>query len=230
MKQRRIIITGGSSGMGYAIARLLLRHDHNVYILSRKAETCDLVQGQKCEGINIDVKDTRQIEKAKVWVEKRLQGSFIDLLINCSGIGYEKSLSDITENDYFTLFDTNVKGTIFVTKIFLPLIKNQTGIICNFSSIAGIKGFANWSLYCASKFAVEGFTQSIRHEVRPLGIRVMSVRPGSVDTPFYSNLKHEEKKDFIHPETVAKIVVDALDMEKNAIIEDVFINNAVGDL
>jgi NAD(P)-dependent dehydrogenase (short-subunit alcohol dehydrogenase family) len=137
---------------------------------------------------------------------------------------------ELTEQDYENVFATNVKGLMFATKTFLDLLTNDSGIICNISSIAGIKGFSEWSLYCASKFAVEGFTQSIRHELRPRGIRVMCVQPGSVDTPIYEHLSREEKRDFIDPATIAHIIVELLDIPQKAVVEDIFINNSVGDL
>ena len=119
---------------------------------------------------------------------------------------------------------------MFTTKTFLDLLTNDTGIICNISSNAGIKGFSAWSLYCASKFAVEGFTQSIRHELRPRGIRVMCVQPGAVDTPIYAHLSPEEKRDFMDPETIAHIIVELLAIPPKAVVENIYINNSVGDL
>jgi NAD(P)-dependent dehydrogenase (short-subunit alcohol dehydrogenase family) len=226
---KKYIITGGSSGMGYAIAAELLRKDNSVIIVSRNAESSDLSKHKNCIAKNVDISKVDEIKEFLSWYKTQPENT-VDALVNCAGIGWGKLLADTKEEEYEKMFNINVKGLIFMTQGIVPFIKEQAGIICNFSSIAGIKGFSEWSLYCASKYAVEGFTQSIRYELRPKGIRVISVKPGSVDTPFYEKLKLEEKKDFIKPETVAYLVTTILDIPKEAVVEDIFINNAVGDL
>lgn len=226
---KKYIVTGGSSGMGYAIASRLLEEGNSVLILSRHAESVDLLKDKNCSAKNVDIANASEIKEFLDWYKKKPENT-IDGLINCAGIGWGKKLEEITEEEYEKVFSINIKGLIFITQGLVPFVKEQTGIICNFSSIAGIKGFAEWSLYCASKYAVEGFTQSIRHELRPKGIRVACVKCGSVDTPFYKDIPAEEKSDFIHPETVADCVVSIMHMPKEAIVEDIFINNSVGDL
>lgn len=226
---KKYIVTGGSSGMGNAIASRLLEEGHSVLILSRHTESSQLQKNKNCTSKNVDIANVSEIKKFIDWYKERPENT-IDGLINCAGIGWEKKLQDITEEEYERIFSINIKGLIFITQGLVPFIKEQTGIICNFSSIAGIKGFADWSLYCASKYAVEGFTQSIRHELRPKGIRVVCVKCGSVNTPFYKNIPQEEKKDFIQPGTVANLVVSTLSLPKEAVVEDIFINNSVGDL
>jgi NAD(P)-dependent dehydrogenase (short-subunit alcohol dehydrogenase family) len=173
-----------------------LREASRVVALARSAEQTDLVDNSVVFGINTDVRSLQQLLHAKEKMKNALQIGQIDGLINCAGIGYRQPLLELTEQDYENVFATNVKGLMFATKTFMDLLKDHTGIICNISSIAGIKGFSEWSLYSASKFAVEGFTQSIRHELRPRGIRVMCVRPGSVDTPIY---EHRGEKRFYRP-------------------------------
>ena len=225
------LITGGSSGMGYQISKKFLGEGCVVFILSRTAESCDLKDKySNCLTRNTDVSKIEDIRNAFEWVVERIGKNKLDGLINCAGIGHATPLGKITESLYDKFYSVNVKGLIFVTKIFLPLIKKDGGIICNFSSIAGIKGFSEWSLYCSSKYAVEGFSQSIKNELRKIGIRVVVIRPGSVDTPFYSYLKSEDKKDFIQPETVADIVSTIFKIPPEANVEDIFINNSVGDL
>jgi NAD(P)-dependent dehydrogenase (short-subunit alcohol dehydrogenase family) len=227
--KKTYIVTGGSSGIGYHLVKRL-GEVSRVIILARSAEQTDLVDNSVVFGINTDVSSLQQLLHAKEKITNTLHIGQIDGLINCAGIGYRQPLLELTEQDYENVFATNVKGLMFATKTFLDSLKDNTGIICNISSIAGIKGFSDWSLYSASKFAVEGFTQSIRHELRNRGIRVMSVRPGSVDTKIYEHLSIEEKRDFIDPATIAEIIVALLDIPQKAVVEDIFINNSVGDL
>lgn len=224
------VITGGNSGMGYEISKKLLKSKHHVFILSRKAEQCDLRKYDNCHTKNVDISKIGEILKAKKWIAKILGDKKIDVLVNCAGVGFASKLEEITEKQYENFFSTNVKGMIFTTQIFFSLIKKGAGIICNFSSIAGIKGFAEWSVYCASKFAVEGYSQSIRQELRKSGIRVMSIRPGAVDTPFYHYLSKDQKKEFIKPQTIAEILIQLINLPKEVCVEDIFINNSVGDL
>ncbi|MBP7652039.1 SDR family oxidoreductase [Candidatus Dependentiae bacterium] len=230
MKNKIILITGGSSGIGLSIAKSALLKNYILINLSRTAEQSNLKNTKNYFAKNTDISDLKQIESAKNWIIKKLNIKNIDVLINCAGTGFEKKISKITESDYYSIFDVNVKGLIFVTKSFYPLITKGTGIICNISSIAGFKGFSKWSLYCASKFAVEGFTSSLRNELREKKIRVFSVKPGSVDTPFYDYLPVSRKKNFIKPSTISKIVMDIIDLPDDTCIEDIFINNAAGDL
>ncbi|MEZ7891044.1 MAG: SDR family oxidoreductase [Candidatus Wallbacteria bacterium] len=229
---KNIIITGGSSGIGYETAKLFLDSGYKVLILSRSSEKCGLLKEYPgfCYAKNTDVSEILQIESALVYAKKIFKAKKIDCLINCAGVGYPKNVIDFSEADYNRIFDVNVKGTIFTSKIFLPLIKKQTGVICNISSIAGIKGFSEWSLYCASKFAVEGFSESLRHELRNDGIRVVCIRPGAVETPLYSFLPKKLKKDFMTPETIAKVIMTAVELPPEACVENMFINNSAGDL
>ena len=227
--KKTYIVTGGSSGIGYHLVKQLAETS-NVIALARSAEHTDLIDHAVVFGVNTDLRSLQQLLQAKETITKTLQIGQIDGLINCAGIGYRQPLLELTEQDYEQVFATNVKGLMFATCTFLDVLKDHTGIICNISSIAGIKGFSEWALYSASKFAVEGFTQSIRHELRPRGIRVMSVRPGSVDTPIYAHLSPGEKRDFMDPATIAMIIVELLAIPQNAVVEDIFINNAVGDL
>ncbi|MFZ2501022.1 MAG: SDR family oxidoreductase [Minisyncoccia bacterium] len=230
--KRNIVITGGSSGIGYSLTKRLTENGDNVFLLSRKALDAK-INGENCFKIPCDVSKTMDINRAKDDVLRILSGlenSDIDCLINCAGVGYEKSLENTDESDFEYIFGTNVKGLIFTTKIFLPLLSKPNSVICNISSVAGIKGFAGWTLYSASKFAVEGFSESLRHELRPKRIKVISVRLGAVNTPFYKDLPNDDKTEFMDPGEVSDTIIMALFTGTNAVVENIFINNTCGDL
>jgi short-subunit dehydrogenase len=229
---KNIVITGGSSGIGLSLSTTLLDMGHNVFILSRQSKNIGNNR-PNCYEISCDVTSLNSIKNAKkeiLMTLKSLDNKGIDVLINCAGVGYEKSLSESTEKDYNYIFDTNVKGLIFVTKELLELITKNYSLICNISSIAGIKGFSGWTIYSASKFAVEGFTESLRHELRSRNIKVTAVRLGSVDTNFYKDLPTNQKTEFMSPDDVAKIITNNLFTDKNSVIENIFINNSAGDI
>lgn len=227
-----IVITGGSSGIGLSLSKVLLNLGHNVFILSRKSKNID-IDLPNCYTIECDVTNLDSIKNAKdevLIILNGLDNKDIDILINCAGVGYERYLGDATDKDYDYIFNTNVKGLIFITKEFLELIIKANSLICNISSIAGIKGFSGWTIYSASKFAVEGFTESLRHELRSKRIKVMAVRLGSVDTNFYKDLPTDKKTEFMSSDDVAKTIVNNLFTDKNSIVENIFINNTIGDM
>lgn len=227
-----IVITGGSSGIGLSLSKALLGLGHNIFILSRNSKNID-IDNPNCYKTECDITNLDNIKKAKDEILEKLNGlddKSIDILINCAGVGYEKHLDESTEKDYDYIFGTNVKGLIFITKEFLDLIIKEGSLVCNISSIAGIKGFSGWTLYSASKFAVEGFTESLRQELRPKRIKVMSVRLGSVDTNFYKDLPTDKKTEFMSSDNVAKTIVGNLFTDKNSVVENIFINNSIGDI
>lgn len=230
--KRNFVITGGSSGIGLSLTKRLMEHGGNVFLLSRKALDAK-IKGENCFKIPCDVSKIKDINRAKDDVLRILDGlenGGIDCLINCAGVGYEKSLENTNESDFEYIFGTNIKGLIFTTKFFLPLISKPNSVICNVSSIAGIKGFAGWTLYSASKFAVEGFSESLRLELRPQRIKVVNVRLGAVNTPFYKDLPNDNKTEFMDPDEVSDTIIGALFTGTNAVVENIFINNTCGDL
>ncbi len=139
--QKTYIVTGGSSGIGYHLVKRL-REVSRVVALARSAEQTDLVDNDVVFGINTDVSSLQQLLQAKEKITNALHIGQIDGLINCAGIGYRQPLVELTEQDYEQVFATNVKGLMFATQTFLDVLTNETGIICNISSIAGIKGFS----------------------------------------------------------------------------------------
>jgi len=228
---KNIVITGGSSGIGLELSKIFINAGHTVFILSRKSSNIGL-KNSRCFRINCDITDIDNINESRVKILEILlnySNTKIDLLINCAGVGYEKKITNINVEDYNVIFNTNVKGLVFTTKEFIPFL-NKDSLICNISSIAGIKGFSGWSIYSASKFAVEGFTESIRHELRHKKIKVISVRLGSVNTPFYKHLSDTEKGEFMNTEETAKLISNILFTDEKTVVENIFINNAAGDL
>lgn len=225
-KRKKIaVITGGSSGIGKAISKMLAESGIKVFCLSRT--TCADNSNLLIKHIVTDVRNVSSLQSAAKKVAS--EESEIDILINCAGVGGRKSLSEITEKDYRATIDTNLSGVIFATQKFVPLIR-RGGVICQISSIAGIRGFADWSLYCASKFAVEGFSAALRDELRSREIRVTVIRPGSVNTPFYAHVPESQKIDFIQPETIASFVLQCVLTDKESSVDTIEINNSAGDI
>ena len=227
---RVAVVTGGSLGIGAEISNQLLDLGWTVHVLARHADAYVGAEHERCRIHNVDVRDVTAVNVTAQRVAQAIGDNQLDALILCAGIGYPTPLPTVTRDHYDELFNTNVAGSIFCTQAFAPLLREGEGVIAVISSIAGRRGFADWSLYCAAKHALEGFTASIRDELRPKRIRVTSIQPGSVDTPSYDHLSAAEKSDFMDPATVAALTVHAIRLPPQACVETMFVNNAVGDL
>lgn len=183
------VISGGTSGIGLAVAEKLLEDGAIVYILGRSLQRgIDAVellkQATQQEAVFIPCDVAKQESCAKAVDRMRaVAGSAlkVDLLINCAGIYKEQRLETITERDYEKIFDVNVKGTMLLTQAMLPFMYGG-GSIVNVASDAGISGNYGCPVYCASKGAVVALTKALALDLAPK-IRVNCVCPADVDTP-----------------------------------------------
>ncbi len=184
---KTVLITGATSGMGKATALLLAEHGYTVYAGTRdSSEELMKEAEQRGVGINtvtLDVQDTASIRKAVQHVMEK-EGR-IDALVNNAGFGLLATLEEGTDEEIFKQFDVNVFGLIKMTREVLPHMREAgSGVIINISSFLGRMGLPLLSHYNASKYAVEGITDSLRFEVAPFGIRVHSVLAGLFGTNF----------------------------------------------
>jgi NAD(P)-dependent dehydrogenase (short-subunit alcohol dehydrogenase family) len=183
------LITGATSGMGRSTAFLLARKGHWVFAGARRAEAgAALAREAEADGVTIetvalDVTDTASVEAAVREVHQR--AGRIDYLVNNAGYGLVSTVEQATDEEMTRQFDVNVLGVLRMCRAVLPVMRAQgSGVIVNISSFLGRMGLPLLAHYNASKHAVEGITDSLRHEVRPLGIRVHSVMPGLFGTDF----------------------------------------------
>ena len=182
-----VLITGATSGMGLEASILLALNGYTVYAGSRGNES-ELLEKAKEKGVQVnivplDVTQTQSIQQAvKSVIEK--EGK-IDVLVNNAGFGLLATLEEGTDEEMFKQFDVNVFGLIKTTREVIPYMrKAKSGVIINISSFLGKMGLPLLSHYNASKYAVEGITDSLRFEVTPFNIRVHSVLAGLFGTNF----------------------------------------------
>jgi NAD(P)-dependent dehydrogenase (short-subunit alcohol dehydrogenase family) len=178
-------ITGASRGIGRELARAALAAGHRVAATSRRSSDIAAALGEHANllPLDLDVTNPAQIRAAVEVAKARFDG--IDVLVNNAGYGHLGLFEETQAEDARTQFETNVFGLFDVTRAVLPIMRAQRrGHIFNVSSVGGIAGFASATLYCASKFAVEGFSASLADEVRDLGIHVTIVGPGFIRTDF----------------------------------------------
>ncbi|MCE9663263.1 SDR family oxidoreductase [Halomonas sp. M5N1S17] len=184
---KTVLITGAASGMGKATALLLAEQGYTVYagVRSNSQELKEEAgkRGLELNTVSLDVQDTASIQSAVQHVIEK-EGK-IDVLVNNAGFGLLATLEEGTDEEIFKQFDVNVFGLIKMTREVLPhMRKAGSGVIVNISSFLGRMGLPLLSHYNASKYAVEGITDSLRFEVAPFGIRVHSVLAGLFGTNF----------------------------------------------
>lgn len=184
--QQRWFITGAGRGLGVDIARAALAAGHAVVATGRHPEAVRAALGPEHERLlvlGLDVTDAAQAPLAVAAAEGRFGG--IDVLVNNAGYGHVGFFEETTEADARAQFDSNVFGLMNVTRAVLPSMrKARAGHVFNLSSLAGLRGNMFASLYSASKFAVEGLSESLAEELAPFGIRVTIVEPGPFRTDF----------------------------------------------
>ncbi len=183
------IITGASSGIGEAAARVLAAEGANLVITARREEKLStLVNDFKSKGTRAIyvVGDASKEETALQTVEAAMKEfGRIDILINNTGIGNYKELVDTSAAEYDEMMITNMRSTFLFTRFVVPsMILQGSGTILIISSMAGINGYPGQAVYCATKFAQMGFAKSLDKELRPKGIKVGVICPGGVKTEF----------------------------------------------
>lgn len=177
-----VLITGVSSGFGRATAEILSGQGYNVYGTSRSVDTS--IHGVRI--LKADVTKPEEVEKAVQAIISR-EGR-IDVLVNNAGFGVAGAIEDFSEDEALLEINTNFLGAHRCTKSVLPHMRRQEGgTIITIGSIAGLIGLPFQGFYSASKFALEGYMQSLRYEVNPYGVKIIMVNPGDFNTGFTAN-------------------------------------------
>jgi NAD(P)-dependent dehydrogenase (short-subunit alcohol dehydrogenase family) len=179
-------ITGASRGLGVQIAKAALRAGDRVVATGRKRSTVNDQLGPDSDRLLTIALDVTAADRAQAAVDAAVSRfGTVDVLVNNAGYGHLGFFEETTSEDAQAQFDTNLFGALNVTRAVLPVMRSaRQGRIFNISSIAGIRGSEFASLYCASKFALEGFSESLASEVAPFGLFVTIVEPGPFRTDF----------------------------------------------
>jgi short-subunit dehydrogenase len=181
---KHVVITGGSDGIGEALARDLCS-DFQVTLLARNADKLEqLANDTGCSFIVCDIRKSDDVQRA--FDEVKSHSGSIDVLINNAGVIVNGDLTETSYDTIETVIDTNTKGTIFVTKACLEIMKPQrNGLIVNVISQAGITAKPYRSVYNASKWALTGFTKAVQEEAYEYGVKVTGFYPGTVSTKLF---------------------------------------------
>jgi len=185
MSEKKVwFITGCSTGFGRELAKYLLENDYRVVVTARNADKVqDLVEINKDNalGVALDVTNNAQVKEAVAQAEAHFGA--IDVLVNNAGFGYFGAIEESDEREVRAMFETNFWGLAEMTRAVLPKMRERhSGSIVNISSIGGFVGFPSVGYYNATKFAVNGFSEALKKEVEPLGIKVVLVQPSGFRT------------------------------------------------
>ena len=214
---RVVLVTGGTRGIGYAVAGALLRLGDKVAITGTtddgivKAEhALSAIGGGQVTGIVCDVRDASSTELAVRTVIAKYGG--IDVLVNCAGVGVGAPVSDLPHDEWDRIIGTNLTGVFNCCKAAIPHLQTRGGgWIVNISSLASTNPFPGGAAYCASKAGLNAFSDALMQELRHDNIRVTSILPGSVATEFSGREAASGADWKLHPEDIAQAIVDLLD-------------------
>jgi short-subunit dehydrogenase len=229
LKDKVIVITGASSGLGKSLAMRLADEETKLVLLTRSADKLQDVM-EKLKGKNntsassfsCNITDYDQVQHAVEYVMEAY--GHIDTLINTAGILYEATTENYPLKTTLEMFDVNAIGTICMTQAVLPHMKMRgEGQILNIISVAGVIPTPTNSVYNATKYAVEGFTQSLRLELTGTGIKVMACYPGEMETNLFTtqNLGDDTGPFFVEKQAVAELIVFMLKQPDNLIVDSV---------
>jgi 3-oxoacyl-[acyl-carrier protein] reductase len=224
IKDKSALVTGGTKGIGRAIATALLDQGARVFICARKKDEVEQTvkelreaYGERVYGTACDVRDAEQV-KAMFELADRQAGG-LDILINNAGIGSHSFVEQMGADEWQAMIETNLSGVFYCCHEALGRMKRAgSGYIINIGSLAGKNAFAGGAAYCASKFGLIGFSEALMQEVRHDHIRVSYVMPGSVNTSFGRSGREDPETTWkLLPEDVATVVIDLLESESRAL-------------
>jgi short-subunit dehydrogenase len=229
---KRILITGASRGIGRAIAEKLAAPDVTLLLHGRDtvalAETCKVVQS-RCAGVVKLIHDLAT-EKGVASLISQVGGDPLDVLVNNAGIAVVKPFREITFEEWKQTIGVNVTAPFLLMQCLTGQMPPGSSIV-NILSIAAKTGFENWSAYCMSKFALEGFSQSVRAELHERRIRVLNIYPAATNTEIWDDVAGEwPRKKMISADQVADAVAFALTRPENVAVENITLSNAAGNL
>ena len=215
------VVTGGTKGIGRAIAEELLKTGAKVFVCARNRDELKraLAEMSGLGQIEGELCDMRSFEQVKMMLdecERKFGG--VDVLVNNAGIGIFKSVEELTPQEFQAVLETNLFGVFYACHAAIPLMKRRGGgYIINISSLAGANAHPRMAAYNASKFALNGFSEALMQEVRHDNIKVSYIMPGSVNTEFGGEAVSPEKSWQLQPADVAQVVLNLLQMDERAL-------------
>lgn len=226
---KHVVITGAGSGLGASLASKYNKMGYHVTLIGRTKEKLERVaktfNNSNYSVYSLDVSSPSNIKEIFTKIVKDVNP--IDILINNAGLGYFDLAENITEKQVNQMIDINLKGTIFCTQEVLPQMKERNvGSVINIVSTAGVEGKVDESVYCASKFGVRGFTESIIKELSETNIHIHGIYMSGMNTNFWGDeLDDENDTGLMNPDDVADIIILNTQERLNMNIPKIIIEN-----
>ena len=233
LKNKVAYITGGTKGIGYGVAQSLLEAGLRVAVSGRNLQTAkkaaaNLGKDDRVFGIASDVSNLDDEKKAiKKIIDKWGQ---LDIVLANAGVGHFAPIDELSQTDWLSMIDTNLTGAFYTLKASVEALKKSQGYYITLASLAGTNFFAQGAGYNASKFGLVGFTQAAMLDLRPHGIKVSTIMPGSVSTHFNDNKPNEKDAWKIQPEDIGKLVLDLLTMHPRTLPSKIEVRPSRPDL
>jgi short-subunit dehydrogenase len=229
---KRYLITGASRGIGRAIAEKVAAED--ITLLLHGRDTVALAETRKgveahCSKVIPLIHDLATSAGVSDLIAE-VGAQPIDLLVNNAGVAIVKPFGEITQIEWEQTVGVNITAPFMLTQHFAPRMPPGSSVV-NILSIAAKTGFANWSAYCMSKFALEGFSQAVREELREHKIRVINIYPAATDTNIWSSVEGNwPREKMISPNDVASAVAYALSRPADVALENITLSSLIGNL
>jgi uncharacterized protein len=228
MSDQVVVITGAGSGLGASLARKYSQKGSHVVLLGRTKEKLGKVAAQlpnSCSTYTVDVSSKEEVTKVFATIQEEV--GVVELLINNAGVGSFALAEDIDQQSLDKMIDINLKGTIFCTQAVLGQMKTRNrGVIVNIVSTAGKEGKAHESVYCASKFGVRGFTESLAVELKETPIHVIGVYMGGMKTEFWDGIfAQEQLEKLMDPDDIADIIIGNIVPRRFLTVDEIVIKN-----
>lgn len=213
---KAIIVTGAGTGLGKELSLLLARQGFHMILTGRTEDKLNTVKvqieqsGGSATAVQLDLRNLEDIKEKALLISKQHE---IYGLVNNAGLGYFGPFTEVSDTEIEEMFQTNVFGPINMTKALLPYLEqNDEGLVLNIVSTAGLRGKKNEAVYCSSKFAVRGFTESLQKEYEGTGTRFVAAYMGGMNTPFWDDSEHVADPSRLRSAAeVAQIIVNNLD-------------------
>ncbi len=222
---KTIVVTGASSGVGLEISRLFVNNGWRVIGLAKSPTKLELLKselGQRFSCIAVDITLSASVKEA--FENIRINAGAIDVLVNNAAVFTMKPFSESTIEDVDRIIDVNLKGTIYCTLNALSLIKQNGGRIINIGSVAGEHGIKNQTIYCASKFGLNGFADALSQELLVNGISVSTICPGGINTPLWNSgnpYPGGDTTQLLSANDIAKLVEYIASQPRNVVIKKI---------
>ena len=228
------VITGASSGVGKSLAIQLSDAGYRVVLAARSEDKLNAIaeeiqsKGGNSLVVLTDVSQPEQINNLK---DRALEYGDVSVVINNAGLGKFSKVEDVAIEDWDRQLDVNLRASFLVSQAFIPGMKQRlNGTLAFMNSVAGKKGYAHSAAYVASKYGMRGLADSLREELREDNIKVISIHPGAVDTPFWDGTgMNFPREEMLSTHTLAQSIVHAIQSPGNFAVEELVVRRTSGD-